>query len=167
MDKLLNQRTFLIVIGLTAIICLAYAYISQYLFAVNPCQLCYYERICYWTLAAIGGTAIIAPQWQSFLYKATLPVLLAGVALGVYHLGVEWHWWKGTVGCSSINARSLSLEDFKEQLMAKPAARCDQVNWVVLGISATIWNLLWYVGFLGLWLLTAGYQCCRRKTQHP
>jgi disulfide bond formation protein DsbB len=33
----------------------------------------------------------------------------------------------------------------------QPLARCDQIGWRIMGISATIWNAVWYVFFTLLW----------------
>lgn len=151
MGKLLEQKTFLVIIAFTALASLSFAYIAQFFFHVVPCQLCFYERYFYWGIALIAVIGLIKPELENGIFKICALVLIAGTALGIYHLGVEMHWWQGPSSCSGITQKPQSIEEFRQLLKEKPIVRCDQVNWVILGVSATLWNLLWFSGFLVIW----------------
>ncbi|MBW8310195.1 MAG: disulfide bond formation protein B [Candidatus Paracaedibacteraceae bacterium] len=147
---LLTQRNFLIFSGLMAFFSLGCAFIAQYLFDISPCILCLYERYFYGGVLLCGIVAAIN-FYPNLVYKLAGFILWGGVALAIYHTGVERHWWQGTAACYGMAAKAKSIEELRTLLQAKPMGRCDQVSWAILGISATYLNLLWFVGFSGLW----------------
>jgi disulfide bond formation protein DsbB len=83
---------------------------------------------------------------------AAIAILVSG-AIGVFHAGVEWHWWQGLTRCSSTMA-SGSTHDMMAQIMAAPLVRCDQAQWRLWGISLAGWNAILSLGFgsVILWL---------------
>lgn len=158
-------RNFLLFTTFVAICSLATAFIAQYIFHVEPCILCIYERYFY-AAAGIGGLMSLKINDDSYLYYLfilTGLILIAGTFLGIYHLGVEEHWWKGTAACHGA-PKAQTIEEFRQALMNRPSARCDQINWRIIGISATWWNLAWFAGFTGLWGATLLRSRCQRNT---
>ena len=146
----LTRRNFLLSSAIVSLSSLAFAYYAQYFFDIDPCILCLYERYFYWGIALIG---FVGFMWDHPLFfNLSGLILLGGVALGLYHLGVELHWWQGTAACHGIaSGKATSIEELRAMLKSKPMARCDQANWHIWGISATYLNLAWFLGFLGLW----------------
>ena len=145
----MTRRNFLIFSAVVALSSLAFAYTAQYFFKINPCILCLYERYVYWGVALTGFIGFF--RYPRFFFKVSGLILLGGSALGLYHLGVELHWWQGTAACHGVSSQATSIEELRAMLKSKPVARCDQANWHILGISATTLNLAWFLGFLGLW----------------
>lgn len=159
LDLFLNKKSFIIICGIVSLLSLSLAYVAQHGFDVNPCILCYYERYVYWAVVGLMLIALVS-HWQApssescimrILFIAIGLVLLGGLVLGLYHLGVEWHWWEGTASCKGITQKATSIEEMRQLINQKTPARCDQPNWIILGISATLWNVLWYLGFVVLW----------------
>ncbi|WP_051908461.1 disulfide bond formation protein B [Candidatus Odyssella acanthamoebae] len=150
LEDLLTQRNFLFFSGLMALFSLACAFTAQYFFDIAPCVLCLYERYIYGGILLCGIVAAIN-FYPQLVYKLSGVILVGGIALAIYHMGVERHWWQGTAACHGIAAKAKSIEELRTLLYAKPMGRCDQASWSILGISATYINLLWFVGFLGLW----------------
>jgi len=156
-------RNFLLFTSFVAICCLISALIAQHMFHVEPCILCIYERYFY-AAAAVGGVLgiwIKGERGLSYLFMLTGLILLGGIVVGIYHLGVEEHWWQGTAACQGA-PRALTIEEFRQGLIGRPNVRCDQINWRILGISATWVNLIWFTGFSVLWVMT--FLCCWKKT---
>lgn len=120
---------------------LATAYVAQYGFGLQPCNLCLYQRVPYWVTAALGLAAMVMPAGKLRWGMVTLAglVFLAGAGIAFYHVGVEQHWWLSAV-CESSIETGLSVEQLAERLMATPPQACDQVNWSLFGISMATYN---------------------------
>ncbi len=124
---------------------LAAAYIAEFVFGLEPCILCLYQRVPY---AAAGILAILAlglPP-RSGVRTASVAlcgaVFLAGAGVAVYHVGVEQHWWTGTAACAGALPAEMTVEALTAQLAAKPPKPCDQVDWTLFGISFAGYNLM-------------------------
>ena len=60
---------------------------------------------------------------------------------GVYHAGVEWHFWQGPTACTgSTLTKAASMQDFRHQLQTQKIVRCDAVAIRILGLSLAGWN---------------------------
>jgi len=140
---------------------LCFALGADYIFSIKPCVLCLYLRYVYFAILIVAGVFYFYPKQWIFLIKMAL--ILAATSLSFYHLGVEQRWWKGPSVCSGDALKSSKLQgltdDEKAQRLlqhfqSKPPVRCDQVNWRIIGVSATIWNtILLAIITIGLGLL--------------
>ena len=116
---------------------LAGAYGSQWLGGLYPCEMCYWQR---WPHFAALALALVA-----FVVPPRLPVLLAAVAIaisggiGVFHAGVEYGWWPGITGCSTV---IVGGADPLAEIMAAPVVRCDVPQWSFAGISLAGFNAI-------------------------
>lgn len=162
------RRGMAFALGILAAGALAFAYMAQHLWDVQPCVLCTYQRYVMVALIIAAFTGFIT-QKKFFMGLYAL-IIAAGLGIAGYHVGVEQHWWKGPDACSvsvEVN-KSGSQADliaaFKAKMLRlekkKTLVRCDEVNWRILGVSATIWTFLLYVGMLGF--VGAGYVCRKR-----
>ena len=114
------------------------AYISQYVFGLFPCEMCWWQR---WPHFAALGFAIIAfstPQKRVMVGLAALAVLISGL-IGGFHAGVEYGWWEGLTSCSTAIDTSGNAMD---AIMNAPVFRCDVAPWDLFGISLAGWNFL-------------------------
>ena len=60
---------------------------------------------------------------------------------GIYHAGVEWHFWEGPTACTgSTMIKATSMQDFLHQLQTVKVVRCDAVAIRILGLSLAGWN---------------------------
>jgi disulfide bond formation protein DsbB len=150
LQKILDRQFFLTSVGTMAFLCLVTAFIAEYYFDIIPCHLCIYERYCYAALVIIGAGGGL--RFHSILYYAATFLILIGLGLSIYHLGVEYHWWQVPQSCITTSISAGNFDDFEAQFMKKSVARCDQVTWVIFGVSATFWNLLLFCVF-GLYAL--------------
>lgn len=135
---------------------LAMAFAAQYLFGLDPCILCLYQRIPYAVTAVLATAALVAPtrgRWRPGLVTLCAGVFFAGAALAFYHVGVEQHWWGSIAGCGGELATDLTLEDLKTQLSGGEIQRkpCDRVDWELFGLSLA--------GYNGIVSLVLGVAC--------
>ncbi|GAB6051813.1 disulfide bond formation protein B [Magnetospira thiophila] len=162
---ILRSSTVALFVLLVSVGSLAFAYGAQYLFDLQPCILCLYQRI---PFAVAGVLALIALRlhggWASApLYLAAL-AFMVGAGIAGYHVGVEQHWWAGTEGCTGEIHTGLSMQDLQAQLMATPLKRCDEITWAIFGISITLYNVVWSLLLAGATLY--GIQAFRRERRH-
>ncbi len=116
------------------------ALISQYVFGLYPCQMCWWQR--YPHIAAI----VLAVLALSMKGKGSgdLAVTLAAIAVGIsgliggFHAGVESGWWEGVTACSTVAGGGNPLD----AIMNAPVVRCDVAPWDLFGISLAGFNFL-------------------------
>ena len=92
---------------------------------------------------------------RALVLLAALATLVSG-AIGVFHAGVEYHWWQGITACSStMSGHGGSVEDMLKRIMAAPIVRCDVAQWTLFGISLAGFNALFSLGggVTILWLM--------------
>ncbi len=122
---------------------LLFALTMQYGFHLQPCHLCMFQRWPY-LFTAIAGLVGFLTTLGGHNRMATGILMLCTAAfiietgLGFYHAGVEQHWWRSIFeGCTITFDNS---KDLMQQIMERPAARCDEIAWSFLGLSMAAWN---------------------------
>lgn len=125
---------------------LGFAFVSQWGFGLQPCELCLWQRWPYVAAIAFGILALATKTRRGMVLLLRLAGLafLATAAIGVFHAGVEWHWWAGLPSCSAPPA-AMSLDALRNQLLAAPIVRCDEAAFVFLGLSMAGWNVVYAV----------------------
>lgn len=114
-----------------------------------PCALCLEQRMPYYIGAPLMLVAAIVskaggPSWavRGLLAVGGL-LMLYGLVLGVYHSGVEWHWWEGPASCAtSADAVTKDAGSLLGDLSSKKPPSCDAAALRVLGLSFAGWNVL-------------------------
>ena len=76
------------------------------------------------------------------VFVAVIVAVLGGAALGVYHAGVEWHFWAGPTACTGSLNNLNSGGSILNQLQSINVVRCDEAAWRFLGISLAGYNVL-------------------------
>ncbi len=114
---------------------------SQYIGGLYPCEMCHWQRWPHYTAIALALFAFLLkpPARPVMVALAALAILTSG-AIGVYHAGVEYHWWRGITTCSST-AAGTSLQD----ILRAPLIRCDQAQWTFHGVSLAGFNALFSI----------------------
>jgi disulfide bond formation protein DsbB len=111
---------------------LAYALISQYAFGFEPCVLCQYQRIPYWTVAGIALIELSVPGVDRQGTAGLIAFVFAcGAALALYHVGVEQHWWQA--GACSAQGPGVAIKPILKS--------CDSVDWTLFGLSMATYNV--------------------------
>jgi len=141
-DRSISPRAFFLAMLALSLGALAYALIAQYAFGFEPCLLCQYQRIPYWTVAGISLVAVIVPCVDLRGAAGIVALVFAcGAALALYHVGVEQHWWQAGA-CAAQGAVSFNFEDFRAS-PAKPILKsCDSIDWTLFGLSMATYNVV-------------------------
>jgi len=120
------------------------AYAFQYWGRLVPCEMCWWQRYPHMAALAFALAALLAgrlpDRGRSFVWLAALAIAVSG-GLGVYHAGVELHFWQGLTQCSQTSGGA-GGGDLLNSLMDTPLVRCDEVQWSWLGISMAGWNAI-------------------------
>ena len=127
----------------TIVLALGFQYIGGY----EPCPLCYKQRWAYYAGIPLAGAALLFALYQS-RQVAILALtfcaagFLVNAFFGVYHAGVEWHWWEGPAGCAGGADLSAPVGNLLETIRTETIVRCDEAAWRFLGISMAGYNAL-------------------------
>jgi disulfide bond formation protein DsbB len=133
---------------------LAGAWGFQLIGGYYPCEMCHWQRWAHYTALVLAVLAFAtrgsrgAPRALTLL--AGFAILVSG-AIGVFHAGVEYHWWSGFTRCTSV---VLGGGDPLKALLAAPLIRCDTPAWTLGGISMAGFNALFSLaGGIAIWAL--------------
>jgi disulfide bond formation protein DsbB len=124
---------------LTPLALLTGAYISQYGFALFPCEMCWWQRYAHFAALALAAMAWLRPSAGWLVALAAAAIAVAGL-IGGFHAGVEYHWWQGFTRCTTTAAAGGA--DPLEAIMNAPLVRCDTAQWTLFGISLAGFNFL-------------------------
>jgi disulfide bond formation protein DsbB len=130
------------------------AYVSQYVFGLYPCEMCWWQRYPHMAAVLLAALAFTAPaaagRARALTALAAAAVAVSGT-IGVFHAGVEYGWWQGLTRCTG-GASTL------EEIMKMPLIRCDQAQWTLAGISLAGFNAIFSLAGAGVVvvLLTKG-----------
>jgi disulfide bond formation protein DsbB len=120
------------------------AYISQYGFGLFPCVMCWWQRYAHFAALAFALLAFALPGTA----RVRAQVMLAGLAIavsaaiGAYHAGVEYTWWKGLTTCASAVRLSDGGDPLAAIMNKAPMVSCDQAQWTLFGISLAGFNFV-------------------------
>jgi disulfide bond formation protein DsbB len=124
---------------------LAGAWAFQLIGGLYPCEMCHWQRWPHYGALVLALLAFVVPG------KAVRTTLIAGAAalvavsglIGIFHAGVEYHWWQGITACTqTVDPAGLSTDEMIKQLMAAPIVRCDAPQWSLFGVSLAGFNAL-------------------------
>jgi disulfide bond formation protein DsbB len=117
---------------------------GQYLFGLEPCILCLYQRIPYGVAAllALAALLVASARAKAWLVGGCGLAFAAGFVLAVYHVGIEQHWWGAVAACDGPSVAGLTLEDLQAQLAHNTLKPCDQLDWRLFGISLAGYNAM-------------------------
>ena len=114
------------------------ALLAQYGFGLFPCEMCWWQRYPHVAAIALAALAFLRPPGRGFIALAGLAIAVSA-AIGLFHAGVEYHWWQGFTECTSNAAKG---GDPLEAIMNAPLIRCDVAQWSLLGVSLAGFNFL-------------------------
>ena len=132
------RTAHLIAFGVPAAL-LGGAYVGQYGFDLYPCEMCLWQRWPHFAALALAFVALFVPPRRILIGLAATAIAVSGV-IGGFHAGVEYGWWEGLTGCTSLpSAEGGSALD---SVMNAPMVRCDRAPWDLFGVSLAGWNFL-------------------------
>jgi disulfide bond formation protein DsbB len=112
-----------------------------------PCPLCLQQRYAYYFAVPAAALAFAATRLEwigiaRLLLGAIALAFVANAALGIYHAGVEWHWWAGPDTCAPATQLAADPSGLLGALNETRVIRCDEAPWQFLGLSFAGWNVL-------------------------
>jgi disulfide bond formation protein DsbB len=131
---------------------LAGAWFFEYVLKLAPCPLCLMQRIPYHVIISLSlllaiAALVRAPRNLLLVGFAAIAIAAAcNIVLGIYHAGVEWHWWAGPADCSGPLTDLRTGGSLLDQLHAVHVVRCDEAAWRFLGLSLAGYNVLISLG---------------------
>ncbi len=137
-----------------AVIAVAYFYMEKYLF-LNPCPLCYAQRIAFGIIGFFFLLAAIFPGGRlGGKVNGIILFLLSagGAALSIRHLYLQ-HLPKGhSSGCGKDFYALVESTPLAEtvQTMLLGSGDCGDIQWTFLGLSIPGWGLIAFIG-LAFW----------------
>jgi disulfide bond formation protein DsbB len=116
------------------------ALISQYVFGLYPCQMCWWQRYPHIAAIVLAVLALTMKGKGSGDLAVTLAAIAVGISglIGAFHAGVEYGWWEGVTACSTVAGGGNPLD----AIMNAPVVRCDVAPWDLFGISLAGFNFL-------------------------
>ena len=85
---------------------------------------------------------LVEPKVALVFALVAVLALFVTSGIGVYHAGVELHWWQGPQSCTGRVPAGLTAEELKQYLMNARMVRCDEVPWKMWNISMAGWNAI-------------------------
>lgn len=119
-----------------SIVALLLSYSAQYIWEIEPCRLCKFQRIPYFLILGFSGSAFW-PYLRKVSFRLIQVSFLVSFLLACYHLLVL----AGIVSdpCS-VPTGIANLEDFQKMLNAPPP--CSKAGWKFLGLPVAGYNAL-------------------------
>lgn len=114
------------------------AYAFQHLGGFAPCKMCLWQRWPHGAAIIIGIIALALRENRLALFGSIAAFITGGI--GLFHAGVEQHWWEGPNSCTSSSNDGLTTEQLLDKILAAPVVRCDDIPWDFIGISMAGWN---------------------------
>lgn len=127
----------------------------EHLGGYAPCPLCLQERYAYYAGLPLTLLALIAARSDLRLAARLLLALVAlffliNAGLGIYHSGVEWHWWPGPATCGTVQGITSEGNGLLDALGKTRVIACDEAPWRFLGLSFAGWNAVISAALAGL-----------------
>ena len=125
---------------------LAGAWGSQ-LAGLVPCEMCHWQRWPHYAAVVVAALSFLVPGRpvrMLFVLFAGVLVAVSG-AIGVFHAGVEYHWWQGITACTAPVGQGDPMELLTAALR-RPLVRCDVPQWSLFGISLAGFNAILSLG---------------------
>jgi disulfide bond formation protein DsbB len=131
---------------------LLFALFVEYGLHYPPCHFCLLQRYAYLLPLSSGLLALTSLRHShpKMLLRFAMLGWALGLALALWHSGIEQGWVGTEGGCSAASLGTGSLDDFRTQIMNAPLVACNIISIRFLGLSMTVWNALATLGFLAV-----------------
>ena len=148
----ISLRIALAAVGLLAGGALFAAMASEWWGGLVPCALCLLGRWPYRVAIAAALVGVLLPaRWVRWGAAAAGLAMLASVAIGVVHVGVEAKWWPSPLpGCVVRLSAGGSPAEQLARLPERPAKPCDDPTYLLafLPLSMAAMSLIFSLGLV-------------------
>jgi len=122
---------------------------SQFLGGLYPCEMCHWQRWPHYSAVLLAAATFVVPQRSLRASLVLVAALLLGIsgAIGLFHAGVEYHWWNGITACTTtVSMAGTTPAERLAAIMNAPMVRCDSAQWSLAGISLAGFNAIFSLG---------------------
>lgn len=137
------------ILFILSILPLSIAYISQYFFNLQPCDLCIYQRIPFFIILFLSIFSIFFIKNQktsNFIKYFSIFLFFINIILSFYHIGVEKEFFQMPESCSGINFNNFSNSDkLLDEIMSKSAVKCNEPAFEIFGVSMAGMNFIYCI----------------------
>jgi disulfide bond formation protein DsbB len=144
------KKYWFYLLGLLIITALGSALIAEYYFYIEPCKMCLKQRESYYAFIGLFIIFFIF-RWQSkiWFFIGVQIIIIYGLFYSIWHVGIENKILPGPSGCSGGLDITNNANSLKEQILSKAVVNCEDVIWIIFGLSAaTINSLLLFFIFI-------------------
>ena len=135
-----NWNILILIVSVVSIIT---ALIAEFIFNLQPCELCLKQRHPYYFMILISIFIVFVPfSLKLFGYVLIQISSIYGLFYAIWHVGVENNLLSGPSGCSTGLEIVENTSNLKEQILSKQVISCEEVIWSFFGISAASINTL-------------------------
>jgi disulfide bond formation protein DsbB len=141
----MTYRMLFLFIGFICFGALSSAFIAQYVFHLDPCAFCIYERYPYAVGLFFALMALWKPVYSPFWKKALSLCFLIGAGITFYHVLVEHKLIDPPQSCVSKFdiTDATTIADLEADMASQSrVVRCDVVPIRIFGLSLAEYNLL-------------------------
>jgi len=117
------------------------AFVIQYIFSYQPCNLCLIERIPYALTIIILILNFLFKKDQMFYCILLLLIFAFSIIISFYHLGIEQGFFKESTSCVSQNTDLILKEDILNSFLELKVS-CKDVAFSFLNLSLTTYNMI-------------------------
>ena len=140
MSQIKNKRILNLIL-LFSIVAIITAYIIQYVFGHQPCNLCLIERIPYIFSIIIVSVCLFFNKFEKITLIILSLLFFAATLLSFYHFGIEQGFIKESLVCGLNNtSNELTKENLLNQLKEMPVS-CKDVTFKIFGLSLATFNI--------------------------
>lgn len=160
LHPLVRDRRGPLLITLLSFLVVGGAFASQYWVGLNPCKLCWYQRIPYGITIVLGLTAAALAERYSraaaFISLLCAVAFASGATVAAFHVGVEQGWWTGSTACVGVGRGiARTADELRALLETAPIVRCNEVQWSLFGVSMAGYNVMVSIALTAFALLTS------------
>jgi disulfide bond formation protein DsbB len=135
------------IIFLLSFLPLMIAYIAQYGFNLEPCNLCLYQRMPFFIILFLTLFSIFFLKnikFKNYILYLSLLLLFSNMILALYHVGVEQKIFDLPSSCSGLDMLNISnIDQLTDIIMQKGAVKCDEPVFEIFGISMAAMNVFY------------------------
>jgi disulfide bond formation protein DsbB len=145
-SKNLNLKFIIIFLGGFSFLALIVAYIAQYVFNLQPCILCIYQRWPYFLAAAIMAPSFFVSKKNilAILLAISILAIFGESLLAFYHVMVEYKIFKGFGGCEAKDLSAITnIAELRKAINDQPLVKCSEPQFHFLGLTMAFWNMIY------------------------
>ena len=150
----LKKENCLQILFILSILILLSAFIIEYVFGYQPCNLCIIERIPYGLAVIILVLNYNFRKDQIFYSILLILVFSFSFIISIYHFGIEQGIIDESAVCASKNLNLMTKEEVLKSLN-ELSIMCKDVAFRIFGLSLTTYNIL--ISILMIMLSTKTY----------